>query len=100
MATLKGLVIGLAILILIAMALLTYGLATGAGKSGRGTAPPAPKAFGEINLGLPAGCAIVGTIPDGRRLYLTVGPAGTPCRRIIVIDVEAGAVLGTILEQP
>lgn len=98
MATLKALVIGLAILILVAMGLLAYGLATGGGKAGRGQ--PEARPFGQINLGLPSGCAIVGTIPDGRRLYLTIGPAGTPCRRIIVVDVETGTVLGTIAEQP
>lgn len=98
MATLKALVIGLAVLIVIAMGLLAYGLATGAGKPGRGQAEMRP--FGQLNLGLPAGCAIVATVPDGRRLYLTIGPAGTPCRRVIVVDVETGTVLGTIAEQP
>jgi hypothetical protein len=98
MASLKALVIGLAVLIVIAMGMLAYGLATGAGKAGRGPADARP--FGQLNLNLPQGCAIVGTVPDGRRLYLTVGPAGTPCRRIVVVDVETGTILGSIVEQP
>ena len=98
MTTLKALVIGLAVLIVIAMGLLAYGLATGAGKPGRVQTETRP--FGQLNLNLPAGCAIVTTVPDGRRLFLTIGPAGTPCRRIVVVDVETGTVLGSIVEQP
>ena len=60
---------------------------------------PAPKAFGELSLNLPAGCAVNDVVPDGQRAYLTIGPPG-PCHRVIIIDTHAGRVLGTIRVSP
>lgn len=61
--------------------------------------PPAMTAFGEIALDLPSGCIIVGVDPDGDRTYLTIGPPG-PCHRVMVVDIGAGKVLGTIRVKP
>lgn len=63
-----------------------------------GAPPPAataPRAFGKVQLALPIGCSVTDIDPDGRRAFLTIGPPG-PCHRVIVIDVDAGRVLGTI----
>jgi len=61
--------------------------------------PTAPAAFGDVNLGLAAGCLVTDVTPDGRRLYLTIGPPGT-CHRVIALDAETGQVLGNIRPMP
>jgi hypothetical protein len=60
---------------------------------------PAPKAFGDVSLNLPAGCAVNDLVADGQRVYLTIGPPG-PCHRVIILDTEAGKVLGTVRVSP
>jgi hypothetical protein len=103
MPWLKGLVIGLGVLLAAGMGLLVYGFAAKlgkppAGESGQAKGPA--KAFGAIDLALPAGCAIAGVTPDGARLYLLVGPAGSSCERVVVLDAARGAVLGEIKPRP
>jgi hypothetical protein len=61
--------------------------------------PAAPAAFGDVNLGLAAGCLVTDVTPDGRRLYLTIGPPGT-CHRVVALDAETGQVLGSIRPTP
>ena len=60
---------------------------------------PGPKAFGDMSLNLPAGCAVNDLVADGQRVYLTIGPPG-PCHRVIILDTEAGKVLGTVRVSP
>ena len=119
MPWLKSLVIGLGVLILLGLALLTYGFLQKARDPGwrlfsspRPAAPAtsggtAAKAFGNLNLRLPEGCVIAAIRPDGDRVYLTIGPgerlggrpgegSKAPCNRVIVVDIVQGRVLGTV----
>ena len=110
MQMLKGTVIGLGILILLAAGLLAYGFyQKSQNPEGRlfssepqARTMPAPlKPFGDIKLDLPEGCVIKRVRPDGDRAYMTIigsppSPAGGACNRIVVIDVVQGKILGTI----
>lgn len=127
MQALKGLVVGLGLLIVIGVVGLGYGFyvkfhkkdatlfkeapgtaaAVSAPIAGRPPAAEAPRAaasppsagFGEARLTLPEGCTVTEMRPDGHRLYLRTGPAGL-CERIIILDVTTGGVLGTIIVRP
>jgi hypothetical protein len=120
MQALKGLVVGLGILIVVGFVLLIYGfyanfskpgfkvVATKGGEASAqagASAPdarPAPRGtegFGETRIGLPDGCTVVEMRPDGNRLYLRTGPAGL-CERILVVDPDSGRVLGTLVVKP
>ncbi|MBC8338552.1 MAG: hypothetical protein H8E39_07655 [Alphaproteobacteria bacterium] len=108
MQLLKGIVIGLGVLILLGLGTLFYGFAQ---KSSNpdwrlfGPSPaPAPEtsapqtslpAFGTINLNLPEGCKITSVRPDGAKSYLNIG-GNASCNRVIVVDTVQGRVLGTI----
>lgn len=104
---LKGLVIGMGFLIVAGLGAVGYGLYIKAGGGGaRPIAFPAPvttpsptQPFGDVTVPLPEGCTIVGMKPDGGRLYIRTGPAGS-CARVIVFDVAQGRVLGTIAVSP
>ncbi len=99
---LKGLVIGMGFLIVAGLGAVGYGLYIKAGEAGgRPFAPAASPAqpFGEVAVPLPAGCTIIGMEPDGERLYIRTGPAGS-CARVIVFDVAGGRVLGTLVVSP
>ena len=128
MQALKGLVAGLAILIVTAMAVIAYGLYRKSDDPGfkffslsdeqpaltstqppivpslsSGTpAPPAitPKAFGEVMLSMPKGCVISAVSGDGIRIFLTIGPTGPDCERVLVVDSANGSLLGTLKAAP
>ncbi len=122
MQALKGLVIGLGLLIVLGVIGLGYGfylkyhdkdtkLFKGSSETAATAAPaaaavsppiagtPPAAGFGEARLDLPDGCAVTEMRPDGNRLYLRTGPTGV-CERIIIVDVTSGDVLGTILVKP
>lgn len=109
MQALKGLVIGMGILIIAGLILLGYAFYA------RMTDPevrlmkeqqeqPAPsqagvrdgEGFGEADLALPDGCSVVDMEPDGKWLYLRIGPAGS-CERILIVDPLVGRVHGTLV---
>jgi hypothetical protein len=112
---LKGLVIGLGVLIIIGFALLVYAFYTrlserdsrAAGEPAATHQPAATRpsrdalaqSFGEKRIPLSEGCTIVEMRPDGHRLYLRTGPMGL-CEQVIVIDSATGAVLGTVVLRP
>lgn len=127
MQALKGLVVGLGLLIVIGVVGLGYGfyvkfhkkdatlfkeaagtpaavsppIAGGpptAESPAAGGSPPAA-GFGEARLNLPEGCSVTEMRPNGHRLYLRTGPAGL-CERIVIIDVTTGDVLGTLVVRP
>ena len=60
-------------------------------KSGKRPLP----AFGDIKLDVPSECFIRTARPEGKRLYVILGPKDT-CSRIHVIDITNGRTLGTI----
>jgi len=120
MQALKSLVAGMGILIVLIMGTIAYGLyrkaddpdftffslsdLTGAPVAAVPAAPArppsTPRAFGEALLALPEGCSIAAVSGDGVRIFLKLGPAGGACERIIVLDAESGARLGTIKAAP
>ncbi|MBL6932119.1 MAG: hypothetical protein ISR45_04155 [Rhodospirillales bacterium] len=128
MQALKGLVAGMAILIVIAMSTIAYGLyrksddpdfkffSLGGDKAPQtATQPPAlpvpatqnvttpgaaPKAFGDVMLSLPPGCTISAVSGDGVRIFMKIGPAGPDCERVIVVDAANGSLLGTLMVSP
>lgn len=124
MQALKGLVVGLGVLIVVGIVLLGYGfyvkfhnkdaaLFKDAADAPAVVAPPvaggptaaipaetAPNViFGEKRINLPEGCTVTEMRPDGRRLYLRTGPTGL-CERIVIIDAADGGVLGTLVVKP
>lgn len=113
MQALKGLVVGLGMLIVISFGLLLYGFVTKMGGFGGTTQPEAPATasdvastpaapvagFGVARVALPEGCHVEEMRPDGGRLYLRLGPQGT-CERIIVVDATSGRRLGDIRLEP
>lgn len=114
MQALKGLVVGLGILIVIGFVLLIYGFYTSftnpdfkvmADKRNEASALagnreiPRPRSFGEVRISLPDGCTLIEMRPDGDRLYLRTGPTGL-CERIVVVDSGSGEVLGTFVVKP
>ena len=62
--------------------------------------PASLKKFGEIMLSLPKGCNISKVSGDGYRIFLKVGPTGAKCERVIVINANTGAFLGTLRVNP
>ena len=128
MRWLKALVIVLAALITLAIGLLGYGFikrtedphwrlfsvtktpnapkaeeqpsapaATASAQSLLGAPNAAP--WGDLQLGLAPECQIAQVRTEGIRLVLSIEPTG-PCRRIIIIDMEAGRVLGIVRPRP
>ena len=55
--------------------------------------------WGDLQLGLAPECQIAQVRIDGNRLVLSIEPTG-PCRRIMIIDMEAGRVLGIVRPRP
>jgi hypothetical protein len=111
MQAIKALVIVLGILIVAGVVLLAYAFYARTTdpefrlmKSVRQQAAAArasqrSEGFGEASLALPEGCAIVDMQPDGKWLYLRIGPAG-PCERIVIVDPLSGRVHGSLLARP
>ena len=93
MQALKVLVIIMGVLIIVAVTVLAYGLVTRVSTSGGGS----PRGLGEVDLALPAGCAIAAAESDGERLIVRVdGPAERGCQEVVVIDISDGTVLGRV----
>jgi hypothetical protein len=124
MQALKGLVVGLGLLIVLGAVLLGYGFyvkfhdkdatlfnltpdapaavappVAGGPAAAPETAPFPDAGFGETRLDLPEGCTVTEMRPSGHRLYLRTGPKGL-CERIVILDVIDGRVLGTIVVTP
>ena len=113
MQALKGLVMGMGVLIVIGMILLVYGLIQKAsdpdftffGNSGPAAvekgAETASPAFGDVVVPLAAGCEAIDMRAERNRLFVRIGPAGA-CARIVAIDLTSGKILGnvTFWEKP
>lgn len=105
MGILKTVVIGMAVLIVIGMGLLVYGLVTRSvngddpGGAPQAAAPAPMIPFGEVVVPAGPGCAIADMAADGGRLYVRTGP-GADCARIFVLDPATGTVLGTVAVAP
>lgn len=101
---LKGLVITMGGLIVIAMGALAYGLYhKAANPDFRLFAGGVDKAagFGEVRIPGSAGCAIAASEARDGRLFvrLATPPGAQPrsaCERVVVLDAASGAVLGSV----
>jgi hypothetical protein len=105
MPALKGLVYAMAVLIVLAIVLLAYGFYARLtspdfklfkGGESKATPPAEAAGFGEIDLALPPGCAIVGMEASERYLFLRIGPEGS-CERVIVFDASDGSRKGALV---
>ncbi len=99
MKALKGIVIGLGVLIIFGMTAIGVGIYQKTATRPMEINGPASASFGEVAVSIGEGCGVTDMVPDGARLYLSVGPDG-PCRKIIVVDVAEGRVLGTLRVTP
>ncbi len=104
MVWLRAVVTLLTVLIVLALGLLGYGFYNKSsdpewkllGSKDRPAPASTPaKPFTDIDLGLPPGCMISRVDSADALTYLTIGPDES-CNRVIVLDVRAGRVLGTI----
>lgn len=84
MLVLKTLVIGFAILLIVAAIIL---IAFGANRLG-GTA-----GFDAATLTLPAGCRVEQMTSAGDRLILSIG-GRDDCRRVLIADMKSGKLIG------
>jgi hypothetical protein len=98
LALLKSLVIGMGVLILLGVVAVAYGIYGKMDRRPDAAGPASLKPFGDIVVPGP-GCAIADVRPDGDRLYMRLGPTG-PCARVVVVDLAAGRVLGTVSVAP
>jgi hypothetical protein len=98
MLALKGVVIGMGVLIVIGMGLLVYGVTAGFGSLGGGgerTSATSAKGFGTVRARLPAGATIVQSTHDGDRLSVRLSlPDGGA--RIMIFHLGDGRQIGTI----
>lgn len=115
MKGIKALIIFMGAMIVLGLALLTYGLFKGVDKAGEQTvaagmpqsvsAPPAGNGLGnpgtpyQVEIALPDGAeiSVVGTA--GAFLIVQISD-GTGRERILTVDPRSGAVVGTILLTP
>jgi hypothetical protein len=112
MQALKGLVIGLGILVVVSFALLLYGFYSKLSNQGAKIFASSDRGesseiavFGSVHISLPGGCRMEEMHPMGTRLFLRIGPAAVSgssggCERIVVIDAETGRQLGTLSIGP
>ena len=91
---LKLLVIVMSVAILVALALVAYGIA------GRVSGPPR-EGFGARDIDLPAGCRLAeARLAEGRLVLRLDGPADRDCQQVVLIDPESGAILGRVTARP
>jgi hypothetical protein len=118
MRWLKFIVILLGLLIVCGVALLGYGFYKKTSepdwKLFNDPPPPAPSiaplvpsgktkgplpVFGDVKITVPKDCFIRTARPEGKRLYVILGPKET-CGRVIVVDITDGRTLGTVSTDP
>ena len=102
MQLLKALVIGMGVLIILAVGMLAYGLLS---KTKSPPPPPETMSFEDLALSGNAGCRIENATPDGQRLVIELAPASgaasvLACEKIIIIDMNTGAIIGGVALQP
>ena len=95
MRALKAVVIGMAVLIVVALVAVVwaiFNLKTPAGNRA------AAELAENLSLGLPAGCEIAGMELDGARLAVrTAAIVGAgDCARIYIVDLSSGNVVSTV----
>lgn len=111
MQAIKALVIVLGILIVAGIVLLVYAfyarttdpefrlMKSERQQAATSRATQRNEGFGQANLALPEGCEMADMQPEGKWLYVRIGPAG-PCERIVIVDPSSGRVHGSLLARP
>jgi hypothetical protein len=98
MAMLKGLVVVLGVLIVVALGVIAVTVAnrlSDGGKTETAATDGAHTTFGDIRVALPHGARVVETHAEGGRLVLRVERAdGEP--QILIYDLATGRALGTV----
>jgi outer membrane protein assembly factor BamB len=90
MRILKAVIIGMAVLIVLGMGLLVYGLTL---RSVNGNVAD------DTTLPFEDGCDIADMAIEDGRLYIRSGPSGD-CSRVYVLDAETGTLIGTVRAAP
>ena len=94
MKALIALIVAMGIAILVALALVAYGIVSGGGRGG-------PAGFDQQDFALPAGCEIAEASLEGERVILRItGLAERGCQEVLIFDLESGAALGRITAKP
>ncbi len=103
MKAVKILVAVMSVLIVIGLGLVAYGVGGSLMSAPSSGTPPSPavppKPFSSTDLGQPAGSRIRGMETGRGRLALLVEGGGRD-DRVVVVDLESGAVLGTVSLSP
>jgi hypothetical protein len=91
MKALKGVVIGMGVLILLGLGVVVAAIISRVNDGGE------PRARAEVTLDLPSACGVGGmTAVDGRLAVRVAGPAGADCPAMVLIDPDTGQVRTTI----
>ncbi len=93
MRALKGLVIGMALLIAIGLAVVAVAIVDRLGGGGFGVPPPV--AFGTAKVEIPFGSVVSKTVVEGDRLLVYLRLNGGR-ESILVVDLKTGKSLGSI----
>ena len=94
MRALKGLVIGLALLIAIGLTVVVVTIVGRLGDGGLDAKPP-PAAFGTAKVEIPSGSVVRKTVVEGDRLLVYLRLSGGR-ESIVVVDLKTGKSLGSI----
>jgi hypothetical protein len=93
---LLALVIFMGILIIVGLVVVAVTVANRLSRMGEAdTGGSVKSGFGEVQVPVPAGCAIVESRPEGNRLIVRLGSGGR-CDQVLVIDLKSGAVTGRL----
>jgi hypothetical protein len=93
MRALVALVVIMGVAILVALALVAYGLV---GRMQEGAV-----SMNDVSLPLPAGCRLADSFIDDGRLFVRVdGLPEQDCQRIVILDLESGAIVGRVVAVP
>ena len=102
---LKGVVIGLGVLIVISLAIVVWGVARNAGSmmsdaQSTSLTVAAPRGgFGDVTVAVPSGSRLVDVTADGERGLLRMR-LRDGSDKVIIVDLGTGKVLGALVVDP
>ena len=95
MQALKALVIVMGLLIVVGVVAVAATIAYRLGRLAEAPAVARAGGFAAVELAIPEGCRAVEAAPAGERLVLRLGD-GRQCNRILIVDMNSGALLGRL----